>query len=102
MGSFQGKTFLETNRSNLEVFSLFQDSIYLLQSRPITTLNAFSNWELLHELDSPIMSEDEHSSFANVGEVSVKLCRESSVEKQNYILSILRHYASICRLMGAR
>lgn len=44
--------------------------IYLLQSRPITTLNLYTNFELQHELDTPIMSGDEYSTFANVGEVS--------------------------------
>lgn len=43
--------------------------IYLLQARPITTLNAMSNWELLHEADTAVMSDDDTFSFANVGEV---------------------------------
>lgn len=49
---------------------LLQNNIYLLQSRPITTLGQLSNWELLHEMDSPIMSKKDLHSFANVGEVS--------------------------------
>ncbi|KAG4076423.1 hypothetical protein HA402_005866 [Bradysia odoriphaga] len=50
-------------------WAVHKDTIYLLQSRPITTLHAYSNWELLHELDTPIMAADDYTSFANVGEV---------------------------------
>lgn len=50
-------------------WALAGGEIYLLQSRPITTLNAMSNWELLHEADTAVMSVDDTFSFANVGEV---------------------------------
>ena len=35
----------------------------------MTSTNKFSSWELLHELDTPIMSNDDISTFGNVGEV---------------------------------
>lgn len=47
----------------------FQNRIYLLQSRPITSLNQFSDWELIHEYDSAIMSEEDLCTTANVQEV---------------------------------
>lgn len=47
----------------------FQNDVYLLQSRPITTLGAMSYWEILHEFDTPVMSTDDCFTFANVGEV---------------------------------
>lgn len=43
--------------------------MYLLQSRPITTLNNWSDWELQHEFDTPIFSEESLYTRANIGEV---------------------------------
>ncbi|XP_038207779.1 putative phosphoenolpyruvate synthase [Zerene cesonia] len=46
--------------------------VYLLQARPITSLERWTEEELLHELDFPIMSDDELLTFANTGEVLPK------------------------------
>lgn len=35
----------------------------------MTSLNAFTSWELLHEFDTVIMSDDDLHTFGNVGEV---------------------------------
>ncbi|GAB0097107.1 uncharacterized protein DMENIID0001_127060 [Sergentomyia squamirostris] len=43
--------------------------IYLLQSRPITSLDAFTDWELAHEFDYPLMSPEDARTTANVQEV---------------------------------
>lgn len=43
--------------------------MYLLQSRPITTLNVWTDWEIQHEFDTPILSENSIYTRANVGEV---------------------------------
>ncbi|CAK1544520.1 unnamed protein product [Leptosia nina] len=54
-------------------FAISKDgTIYLLQARPITSLETWTEEELLHELDLPIMSDDELLSFANTGEVLPK------------------------------
>ncbi|XP_054152656.1 prodigiosin synthesizing transferase PigC-like [Oppia nitens] len=45
------------------------DTVYLLQSRPITNLNKWTDWEIRHEMDSGHQSEREYYSRANVGEV---------------------------------
>lgn len=45
------------------------ERIYLLQARPITTINAWSDFEIMHELDSGVPSDVDLMSFANVGEV---------------------------------
>ena len=46
------------------------NEIYLLQSRPITNLdNSWTEWELMHDLDSGHQSEKEYLSRANFGEV---------------------------------
>ncbi|XP_055693663.1 uncharacterized protein LOC129796030 [Lutzomyia longipalpis] len=50
-------------------WATFDGKIYLLQSRPITTLDAFTDWELAHEFDYPIMSPQDARSTANVQEV---------------------------------
>lgn len=49
-------------------WAIHNESIHLLQSRPMTSLKAFSPWELLHEFDSAIMSCDDVSTFGNIGE----------------------------------
>ncbi|KAI8438209.1 hypothetical protein MSG28_010827 [Choristoneura fumiferana] len=53
-------------------WAICKDDIYLLQARPITSLERWTEEELLHELDFPIMSDDELLTFANVGEVLPK------------------------------
>lgn len=35
----------------------------------MTSTNAFSTWELMHEFDTPIMSDEDLHTFGNVGEV---------------------------------
>ena len=45
------------------------DKIYLLQSRPITALNHFTDFEIIHENDTAVMSSFDMSTKANVGEV---------------------------------
>lgn len=41
----------------------------MLQSRPITTTNIWTDFELLHEMDTPILTEDWIFTVANTGEV---------------------------------
>lgn len=45
------------------------EQIYLLQARPITTLYSWTEFELLHELDSGVPSDIDLITFSNVGEV---------------------------------
>ncbi|KAM3967601.1 putative phosphotransferase YvkC [Aphomia sociella] len=47
-------------------------TIYLLQARPITSLERWTEEELLHEMDTPIMSDEDLTTFANTGEVLPK------------------------------
>ncbi|XP_045447354.1 putative phosphoenolpyruvate synthase [Melitaea cinxia] len=53
-------------------WAIHNDDIYLLQARPITSLERWTEEELLHEMDFPIMSDDELITFANTGEVVPK------------------------------
>ncbi|KAL0901785.1 hypothetical protein ABMA27_006958 [Loxostege sticticalis] len=53
-------------------WAISQNDIFLVQARPITSLERWSEEELLHELDSPIMADDEFTTFANCGEVFPK------------------------------
>ncbi|XP_041975336.1 putative phosphoenolpyruvate synthase [Aricia agestis] len=53
-------------------WAITDNTIYLLQARPITSLERWTEEELLHEADCPIMSDDELLTFANVGEVLPK------------------------------
>lgn len=45
------------------------ERIYLLQARPITTINAWTDFELMHELDSGVPCDVDLMTFANVEEV---------------------------------
>ncbi|CAH0695045.1 unnamed protein product [Spodoptera exigua] len=49
-----------------------ENEIFLLQARPITSLDRWTEEELLYELDSAIMADDELISFGNCGEVLPK------------------------------
>ncbi len=42
---------------------------YLFQSRPVTNLDAYNEWELMHELDTGHTDQTEYNTRANVGEV---------------------------------
>ncbi|XP_047527658.1 putative phosphoenolpyruvate synthase [Vanessa atalanta] len=53
-------------------WAIYNDDIFLLQARPITSLERWTEEELLHELDFPIMADDELVTFANTGEVLPK------------------------------
>lgn len=50
-------------------WAIISDKIFLLQSRPITTLDNWTDFELTHELDSIVPVENDILTFANVGEV---------------------------------
>jgi hypothetical protein len=44
--------------------------IYVLQSRPITNLdNSFTEWEIMHDIDTGQPSEREYYTRANLGEI---------------------------------
>ncbi|XP_051884626.1 putative phosphoenolpyruvate synthase isoform X2 [Pristis pectinata] len=43
--------------------------IYLLQARPITTFNSMSEFELIHEFDSPLATDYEWMTTSNIGEM---------------------------------
>ncbi|PZC85674.1 hypothetical protein B5X24_HaOG215944 [Helicoverpa armigera] len=53
-------------------WAVTENEIFLLQARPITSLDRWTEEELLHELDSPIMADDDLTSFGNTGEVLPK------------------------------
>lgn len=48
-------------------WAIVGNDIYLLQARPITTLDQWTDYELTHELDTPIVSQIETITFANTG-----------------------------------
>ncbi|XP_077282563.1 rifampicin phosphotransferase-like isoform X1 [Temnothorax americanus] len=50
-------------------WAVIGERIYLLQARPITTINAWTDFEIIHELDSGVPCDVDLMSFANVGEV---------------------------------
>ena len=50
-------------------FGIFIDEVFILQSRPITTIHRLSDWELEHEYDSAQPTDEEICTKANLGEV---------------------------------
>lgn len=50
-------------------WAIVGERIFLLQARPVTTINAWTDFELMHELDSEVPSDVDLITFANVGEV---------------------------------
>lgn len=50
-------------------WAVIGEKIYLLQARPITTINAWTDFELIHELDSGVPADVDLMTFANVEEV---------------------------------
>lgn len=50
-------------------WAVYEDEIYLLQSRPVTIENPMSDFEIMHEFDTATRTDEEHFSTANVGEV---------------------------------
>lgn len=68
-------------------FSVVDNKIYLLQSRPITSLNNFTDFELVHENDNAVMSNTMNVwTRANIGEVITGPC--CSLNK-NFFTSLL-------------
>ncbi|CAH1141478.1 unnamed protein product [Phyllotreta striolata] len=64
--------------------------LYLFQSRPITTANTWTDFELSHEMDTPFLCENIVSTTANIREVIPKaltvLSRTSSVKALDWAL----------------
>ncbi|XP_059474516.1 putative phosphoenolpyruvate synthase [Neocloeon triangulifer] len=50
-------------------WAVLEDKIHLLQARPITALDSWTDFELEHELDMPIVMDNDILSIANTGEV---------------------------------
>ncbi|XP_046389226.1 putative phosphoenolpyruvate synthase [Ischnura elegans] len=50
-------------------WAIVKDHIFILQARPITALESWSEFELLHELDSSVVTDSEVTTRANTGEV---------------------------------
>lgn len=50
-------------------FGIKNNEIYLLQSRPITNLKNYNEWESMHENDSAFPTEHPLFSRANIGEI---------------------------------
>lgn len=50
-------------------WAVVDEQIYVLQSRPITTIYAWTDFELIHEQDTGVPCAVDLLTFANVGEV---------------------------------
>lgn len=50
-------------------WAFYKNRLYLLQSRPITTLTTWTEYELTHEFDNPVNTKNSVYTMANVGEV---------------------------------
>lgn len=68
-------------------WAVVNENIYLLQARPITTLYTWTDFELMHELDSGVPSDIDILTFANVGEVFPYPISPLSISMTNRILN---------------
>lgn len=50
-------------------WAVIGEEIFLLQARPITTISAWTDFELMHELDSEVPCDVDLMTFANIEEV---------------------------------
>ncbi|GFY49866.1 uncharacterized phosphotransferase YvkC [Trichonephila inaurata madagascariensis] len=50
-------------------WGILDKKIYILQSRPVTTAAATTDYEIKHEFDTPLQCENQYLTVANVGEV---------------------------------
>jgi len=50
-------------------WAVIGEKIFLLQARPITSINTWTDFELIHELDSGVPCDVDYMTFANVEEV---------------------------------
>ena len=51
-------------------FAVVGKNLYLLQARPITALDSWTEREICHEFDTPILTEEDYVTKANTGEVA--------------------------------
>ncbi|GIX77143.1 uncharacterized phosphotransferase YvkC [Caerostris darwini] len=49
-------------------WGIFNDKVYILQSRPVTNVAAETDHEIKHEFDPPLQCENEYFTVASVGE----------------------------------
>ncbi|XP_049832053.1 putative phosphoenolpyruvate synthase [Schistocerca gregaria] len=69
-------------------WAIYKGIIYILQARPVTALHSWSDFELLHELDSPVASEEEFFTTANLGEVFPE---GTSPLSQSFVIPLLNN-----------
>lgn len=50
-------------------WGILDKEIYILQSRPVTTAAATTDYEIKHEFDAPMQCERQYFTMANIGEV---------------------------------
>ncbi|KAK3592024.1 hypothetical protein CHS0354_031535 [Potamilus streckersoni] len=50
-------------------WAIKSDTVYILQARPITTLDQETDEELVHEFDTPVVSDSERLIQGNIGEM---------------------------------
>lgn len=67
----------------------FKGDLYLLQSRPITTLTNWTDFELTHEQDTPVITENSLYTIANTGEVRFTCL---SISNEFYVYFFVRFF----------
>ncbi|XP_043470368.1 uncharacterized protein LOC122503758 [Leptopilina heterotoma] len=68
-------------------WAIIGDNIFLLQSRPITSLDNWTDFELTYELDSIVPVENDILTFANVGEVFPGVTSPLTISTFIYLLN---------------
>ena len=53
------------------MYHMYDLHVHVFQARPVTTLHQESEWEMIHEFDSALVSDSELITTANVGWVLI-------------------------------
>nr|CAI5849630.1 unnamed protein product [Callosobruchus analis] len=88
-------------------WAFHEDKLYILQSRPITTLNTWSDYEFNHETDTPVLTDHSVLTIANVKEViphGMTILTETSVIKSidSSVQKIAQQKYDPCSTTGMR
>ncbi|KAG8192077.1 hypothetical protein JTE90_025340 [Oedothorax gibbosus] len=78
-------------------WAVYKNKLYLLQARPVTTLHTETDFELIHDQDTPLRSDNEFWTKANVGEVYLSATSPLGISIICAAHDVLSHRGQILR-----
>lgn len=74
-------------------WAIVNNQIYLLQARPITTFDLETDYEIIHEFDTGLLTDSEYITKANIGEVMPKALSPLSLTTFQKLFDITVNHA---------